>query len=306
MEQKERKKRPHFKPQPGCQPFCLQPRDVEILKLVHELRFASTEHIGRLIPGSYQQIQRRLRGLYDERYLDRPPEQNARRNNRTQHYVYGLGYRGAQILREEHGLNQIRGDWTEKNREVANLTILHQLMIADFRTSLTVALREGRAAELVFWRQGHELLDHAIWRHQGREWERPVYPDAWFVLRTREGKDRHFFLEADNSTMRLDRVYKKMEGYFWYWLAGREEYINEYRREKGLFAKAMAFRVLTIAKSAERARNLVDQVREMGPQRKPTSMFWFTPMQAYSLEEPRRILGPIWTTAKDSQKMALI
>lgn len=305
MEQKKNK-RPHFKPLPGSRPFCLQSRDVEILKLVYELRFATTEHIGHLVGGSYQQIQRRLRLLYDERYLDRPPEQNARRNNKTQHYIYGLGFKGAQHLKNECGIARLTGDWTEKNREARHLTIMHQLMIANFRAVLTLALKEGRGGELVLWRQGKELSDSAIRRQHGRDYHLPVNPDAWFVLRTPEGMDRHFFLEADNSTMRHDRFQKKMEGYFWYYLSGKEENSGEYLRKKNLFGKAKEFRVLTIAKSLERKRNLIITAKEIGPEKRPTRMFWFAYTGNYSLEHPETVLSQIWETAFDGQKKVLI
>jgi hypothetical protein len=283
----------------------LQVRDIEILKLVYELRFASTEHIGHLVPGSYQQIQRRLRGLYDEHYLDRPPEQNARRNNRTQHYVYALGSRGAEVLRQDERFAGVRGDWTEKNREAAQLTILHQLMIGDFRTVLTLALRESGAGQIVFWQQGQQLLDHVIWRERSREFKRPVYPDAWFVIRTARG-DRHFFLEADNSTMRHDRMQKKLEAYFRYWMAGQEEYRHDHRREKNLFARARAFRVLTVAKSPERAENLRQVAKTADPKQAGSSLFWFAATNAYSLARPAAVLGPIWRTPKEDAKTVLL
>lgn len=303
------KRRKQFKRAPGAQPFALQDRDVAVLKLVYDLRFAYTQHIVNLVPGSNEWIKRRLRKLFDEGYLDRPPKQGARAKGKNFSLVYALGARGAELLKKEHGIDHIRGDWTKKNREASYLTIQHQLLIAEFRTALVLALKQNRAGELIFWRQSHELLDHALWHGRNGRQQIPVYPDAWFAIKTEAGKTRHFFLEADNSTMRHERYHKKMTGYFWYWMAGQSAYGRQYGRKKGLFNEADPFRVLTIAKTAVRTANLFDLAKEMGPKKIPTSMFWFLSATGYDLDDPGRILGEIWKVwTKDgkTRKMALV
>jgi hypothetical protein len=70
--------------------FRLTERDREILKHVHRHRFLRSDHLCALLPGSPQQVLRRLQLLYYHSFLERPlcqshndaPESRATRRGR--------------------------------------------------------------------------------------------------------------------------------------------------------------------------------------------------------------------------------
>ena len=75
-------------------------RDRKIIRLVHQNRFLRSSHIVALLEGSSQQMLRRLQLLYHHGFLVRPPAQiEYYRQGGSRHLVYGLGNRGAAILK---------------------------------------------------------------------------------------------------------------------------------------------------------------------------------------------------------------
>jgi len=63
---------PRFKRSPAVNPIRLTERDQDILRHVRRHRFLLSDHIQALVPGSRQQILRRLQRLFHHGYLDRP------------------------------------------------------------------------------------------------------------------------------------------------------------------------------------------------------------------------------------------
>lgn len=188
-------------------------------------------------------LARRLAKLFHHGYLDRI------RTVRGGELVYGLGGAGAELLRtRQPQLPVPMTDWAEKNRDLSQLYIDHTLMIARFRAALTVALRETPSTQLeLFERESRSLK--AEWQYSGRR--AYVNPDAFFLLRDTarpEGRQRSaFFLEADRSTMSLDRLRTKFANY-------SRMYADRVHQDR---FGVPSFRVVTVTKSAERASNLL-------------------------------------------------
>src|SRR5439155_1532797 len=120
--------------------------------------------------------------------------------------IYSLAQSGADLQRDRQPELTLPEtiDWAEKNRGLSDRYLHHALMVADFRTALTVALRAAPSTTLDhFEREGRDLK--AEWRTAGRRLY--VHPDAFFILRdtTRPAPRQRaaFFLEADRSTMPL-------------------------------------------------------------------------------------------------------
>ena len=62
-----------------------------------------------------------------------------------------------------------------------------------------------------------------------------------------------------------------------------------------------AFRVLTVCKSSDRAKNLRDLSTQADPKRTGSFLFWFTSEQNFNIKQPQKILDKIWETAGDSR-----
>lgn len=192
-----------------------------------------------LYSGGLRNIQRRLRFLCHEGYLERPSQQILS-DLPSGHIVYSLGRKGAELVFTDHlekaeHIRQIR-----LNARAAFPSIAHSLMISQFRVVLSLALRKNRNdAKIIKWKQDAELKD--AMKLKG---EKPtLIPDAFFTVEDKDGFF-HFFLEADRSTMTNDRFLKKMQAYWNWWQ-------NETYKEK---LGVSCFRVLTITLSEERKK----------------------------------------------------
>src|SRR5438876_323867 len=76
-------------------PFAMTARDRNIIKMVSEHRAITSDDLRLLIPGSEQNLTRRLQRLYHHGYLDRPRSQRVLGNAPL---VYALGDEGAGLL----------------------------------------------------------------------------------------------------------------------------------------------------------------------------------------------------------------
>jgi hypothetical protein len=84
--------------------LTIQPRDLEIIKLVYDYRFLNSDQIKYLVAGSGQVILRRLQKLFHHGFLDRPLQQFSYPGN--QKMIYALGNSGATILASEYGMDR--------------------------------------------------------------------------------------------------------------------------------------------------------------------------------------------------------
>src|SRR3954454_13832454 len=122
---------PRFKRQRFGKPvLVLQARDLDIVRLAAAYRVLTSDDICALIPGSDQNLLRRLQKLYHAGYLDRPRTQRLRGN---QSMVYALGQAGADLVRELTA-DRVLGakNWAEKNRQLQHRYLEHALMISRF------------------------------------------------------------------------------------------------------------------------------------------------------------------------------
>src|ERR1700733_9357215 len=98
-------------------PLQLTARDLNMLAHVARHRFLSSAQLCALDGGSPQNVLRCLRALFDHGYLDRPAAQKiglAEEGPRP--FVYGLGKKGARVLKERGDQIETGVDWTEKNK----------------------------------------------------------------------------------------------------------------------------------------------------------------------------------------------
>jgi len=270
----------------------LQPRDIQIIRLVYDFRFLNSDQINALVSGSEQGILRRLQKLFHYGFLDRPPRQLINPLAGTQKMVYALGDRGADLLAEKSPIDRGKIKWTEKNREVKDRHIEHTLMISNFRICLELALRNLPDVRLLFWQRenSQELKDYVyIQDHPGTRIRVPIVPDGFFAIEDPQD-EMYFFSEADQGTMTNTRFLKKMKAY-WHW--GMKE--KGHTKRFGI----KTFRVLTITKTEQRKNNLRQITKQADNRKTGSLMFWFTSEENYSIQKPESILKPIWQTPKD-------
>lgn len=209
---------PRFKRDPDrAGAFQVTQRDLEILRHVAEHRFIRSEWIIKLVGGSKQHLIRRLNLLYHHGYLDRPRCQlDYYHEGGSKSLVYGLASRGAGRLRRDLDMPFERMDWTTRNKRVGRLFIEHTLMVSDFMAALDLDSRQRPDVRLLYT---HELPQTKS-RENNREpfrWtvDLPgkrrvgVVPDKVFVLEVTHLDGRiertHYFLEADQGTMPIER-----------------------------------------------------------------------------------------------------
>ena len=229
--------------------FSLTERDLIILEELYKYRFLNSEQLVSLLGGSRQGLLRRLNLLYHGGYLDRPQAQLAWIGNNP--IVYGLGNKGAQLVAEKLDLSLSTVDWTSKNREARGLFLEHTLMTAQFLIMVRLACEQVDGIEFI---ETEKIIERRpvvpagqakplSWRveadrdHSGQKKTVTfsMVPDSAFGLQfTENGQSKgnaYFFLEADRSTMPIQRsnlvrssYYKKLVGY---WDSWRQELFPE-------------------------------------------------------------------------------
>lgn len=271
-------------------PLRLQPRDIEIMKLVNEYRFLTSRQIQLLVLGSDQVILRRLQKLFHNNYLDRL------QTSIYEKAIYALGNNGADIVAEHTGVDRGKIDWAKKNREVRNPYINHTLMVSNFKIAVQLALDESPGAALFKWvPECDDLKERVIVSDNNRKLKLFFFPDSWFVIE-HQGKYLSFFLEADQSTMTNERFFNKMKAYWAFYRQGK------HKEKFGI----NSFRVLTITKSDSRAENLRQTTKKADDNEAGSPMFWFTSEKHYNPEDPGSILGKIWKTPKNDDLHSLL
>ncbi len=260
----------------------IQPRDVALLRDLASFRFLNTEQIMALHPGGHRNLQRRLRYLYHLGYVERPQSQTLI-NLPSDYLVYALGKKGAQLaFAEERAVKS----WSRLNAKIASPNLAHALMVSQFRAVLTLALQKW-GGSISRWLQGYDLKDELTIKGKTPA----VVPDGFFTMKL-GGKQWHFFLEADRSTMNHHRFLAKMRAY-WTWYA--EKTYNAHLRLEN-------FRVLTVADTEGRKDNLRTTTKSADAKKTGSGLFLFTCEKDYSLKNPATILSPIWLSAKDGDK----
>ena len=119
------KRSPRFR-RVATRPVNFNERDLDILRHVHRFRLLQTPHIVALSGRGEKAIQRRLRLLYQHRYLDRIRSQSF-----NDPIIHALGNRGADEISRHYGIRRERVDWHAKNRSIQRGYIDHTLMIGE-------------------------------------------------------------------------------------------------------------------------------------------------------------------------------
>jgi hypothetical protein len=278
--------------------MILTARDLEILNTVYRYRFVEARHIRALIPGSDQQITRRLQGLFHGRYLRRYTPWGRMRldlHPGAPIIAYGLETKGARILSgyaagdapplDRHKLAR----WNKAHTRRTEWFLEHCLMVSHFRCVLELAAGQSSGVSLIDWQQDVSRLGTV----DGSRRTVRIAPDAYFAIGQPRGV-RHFFLEADRSTEEHHRIVQKIERY-WSYLQSAEYRAGH--EEPG------RVNVLFVTTGRQRMLNLLETLRQMpkpagtGRSGGGKGWFWFCTADELSLEQPVNLFRPIWRTA---------
>ena len=271
---------PRFKRSSKIPPFRLTERDREILKHIHRHRFLRSDHLRALLPGSRQQVLRRLQLLYHHGFLERPRCQIDYYQNGSRRMAYGIGNKGAAVLKRELALPFHRLKWDQKNR-VHRIFLDHALLVSDVMVALDVACRRRRDIRLLTPEEA--ILPAATARkREPFQWKAEigkgiacgVIPDRVFGLEVSEKSGRQnrcwYFLEADCGTMPVSRHDLDQSSFYRKLLAYEATWRKNLHRTRLGFDR---FRVLTVTRSPQRVEHLLEACSQL---QRGQGLFLFT------------------------------
>lgn len=275
-------------------PFRIQPRDVDILRLVYRYRFLRPQHVQAALGGSLKKIRNRMFLLWADHYLERP---RALRPTRLleQELVYSLARKGAQHL--AHVDSRLRGiadrDWSEEpKKEWGAPYIDHELLVADFGIALEVACR--RAGVPLYWTPHSRRSRYRLELPDGKRQR----ADAYFRLGDRQ-TGLHCFLEADRASVSLERMRERYANYFLWWR-------SQVRADT---TRRLRLRVITLTTDPRYVASLRRVARDVGRDAQHPRAWrglLFTHRASFELTHADHVLGPIFHYADEERPIALL
>lgn len=276
-------------------------RDREIIQLVRHHRFLRSFHFTSLVSGSPQQILRRLQLLYHHGYLERPRAQlEYYHRGGSRPIVYGLGSKGAALLKKEFCIDCNDFRWSDKNSAIGRMFLEHALLVSDVMVTLELACRRSGKVRLIpedmlaSDAMGSAKDSRFEWNVNLADGKRlGVVPDRVFALdfpaQSSRPERAYFFLEADRGTMPVMRkglvqtsIYRKL-------LAYEATWAQSIHRKRFGFHR---FRVLTITTGAARLKSIVEACSQL---KGGHGLFLFA--DCNTLESLTDISSPIWQTS---------
>lgn len=260
-------------------PIHLTDRDKDIILALHKYRFLTTQHLQALTgTESRWAMNRRLRLLYDHKYVDRPQAQKALYSHADKRpVIYALGNKGTEFVKGRFTLfKTTKGYWTEKNRRVREQYIEHTLGIADFMVGIEIMFRNSDRYELI---EPQAILSRSPtqtqrsrypfrWktqiRHKGQTHGVSIVPDYVFGIRDTQGTpgrdERFYFVEIDRGTMPVTRKDITQSSYLRKILSYADTF------ERGLAKRRFGmtgFQVLTVTTSEKRIKAIQEAIASL-------------------------------------------
>jgi len=293
-----------FKRSSNVPTIRLTKRDREILRHIHRHRFLRSGHLTSLVPGSRQQTLRRFQLLYHHGYLERPRCQiDYYYRGGSRSIVYGIGNKGAVLLKRELSLPFHRLDWPNKNR-VERYFLEHALLVSDLMVALELSCRRRRDVRLLT--EDDLAADESAAGRNPFRWRVnvpggftcTVIPDRVFGLEFADGSRAWFVLEADRATMPVTRSNLEKSSFRRKLLAYQATWAqNLHRRQFGW----QRFRVLTVTTDSARLTTMQTACRALA---RGHGLFLFT--DAKSLREQPDLFALRWQTCRANESVSLL
>lgn len=268
---------------PDLRGLRLQERDLELMKMLGNLRFASIAQLAALYFTSTSRATSRLRQLWGAGLLRRvyAPLPGQMPKLLT---VYALAAPGARVVAVETGGPRPRHVSDAAAR--TGLFLDHTLRRNDVRICLELLHRQEPGFQLLDWKQERDQVGTkvVVKERRGRELRVPLVPDGVFVVRQR-ARCMGFLLEIDMGNVSIKRMTTRYRGY------------AELRRSGALSRRmgSMPIRLLTLTRAGH-----VDPLRRAALDAcggHDPGFFWFASLSAADIDLPETILSPTWLTA---------
>jgi hypothetical protein len=297
---------PRFKRSGAIAAIRLTERDRDILRMVHRHRFLRSDHITSLLLGSPQQILRRLQRLYHHGYLERPRCQIDYYQHGSRCMAYGLGRKGAALLKRQLSLPYPRLTQGQHG-PVGRLFLTHALLVSDVMVALELACRRQHSMRLLMPDEV-ELPRNAGRRYDQFKWtvnlgngsRIGVVPDRAFALESAAGSGARcwFFLEADRGTMPVTRANLNQTSFCRKLLAYQATWTQGVHRTR---FGCDRFRVLTVTTNAARISSMLRAARSLA---RGHGLFLFT--DAATLRSAPNFFALRWRTCRPGETARLL
>jgi len=318
----------------------LKERDYTILKHLYDYRFLSGELLwyllksdnqsdssiyttgkdGRSRPRKYgfkqQSLFKRLKQLYDAKYVERHymTDLPYGRGYGSPRAIYGLGKHSSQVLKGIYQLPQSIIKKIVENNKVRSPYLRHALELATFRIILELACQQSKGkVALLLWEQGFSIKGSVnVVDKSGEQLKYTIYADAFFGLRIRGRKDKHFFLEIDRgtepivSTSNRSNIRSKLSGYQHYYKSKKISDKYDFR--------VNGFQVLIVTQGKieadntlfGRIANILDELVFNKELYSSKSLFLLTTPELLHLDNPVSIFNNIWVSSKSNILLSFI
>ena len=268
----------------------LMPRDISVLDAVARHRFLDSRQIMGLVHGSAQNVARRLQKLFLAGYLDRPRAQINYYEAGMRPMVYELGKAGRKVLSDSSETKPI------KREPVGRFYMEHTLLVA----AVSLAFRRsgaGANGPCVYFDGGKAARWPEKWSVTLRRGNGParvgVCPDLTVAAEDRQGRRLMLFVEADRGTMPITRRSLAQTSFLRKLLAYEATWAQRLTKQSHGIER---FRVLTVTRTAARARRLAEACAQLESGR---GLFLFTDIA--SLEKSSDVFGHEWLSGRGGE-----
>lgn len=269
--------------------LVLTDRDREIIRVVYQFRFLTSNQLTEKFFSSKSKADRRLRELFDHGYLDRIDRPTVSGKSEL---IYALWKKGAEILCAQHDLSKSELNWKSSRNNIRPDRIDHELEVVSFHLAMDKSVKSTSSISWLFWQDRREIVSNKTWdllnAGENKSGKLKLIPDAFFGLQTPKGKTV-FFLELDRGT-ESPRVFRQ------------KLLIYQIAFERGLIQKETglkAFRVLIIVPHEQRLKVLLNPANTNYP-----LLFWSTPIE--NLRRQNILTESIWVHAKSEGNVVAI
>jgi hypothetical protein len=241
--------------------------------------------------------------------------------------LYTIAMRAVDLLAAEFDLDEAALARSARNRDPGERYLRHARLRTNARFAFTVAVGARDDIEIAFWQKdGSIKIPITYSTDDGTVVEDTIIPDDFMGIRwLHKGLVELFLMESDKRKD-FPRVKKKMAAYVNLLrqikhgnatLPLAPQHVVRVLRQFGhvrptqqVYSLAgqpvVNFRVVWIAKGADRKEGLRRLARELdGPQGEASGLFWFT-HEAQYLDQPERMLESIWQKARNDERRTLL
>jgi hypothetical protein len=271
--------------------MVLTDRDCAIIKMVNDCRALRGDQIETLFFQSKSTAQYRLQRLFHHEFLNRSFLTVVSGGPASSPAIYTLGKRGATVLVERFGYDR-ENLRLIRSGAIAWHLLEHLLKVNDIRIAITQAAA-AQGWTLEDWRDETSFRAYpdyvTLTDRQGKQLEKPVFPDGYGCLSTPRGTTR-FFLEVDRGTEVLSKFAPQVAVY--------EAYVDSGQYQTRFQARSL--RVLVVTTTERRMKGLQTTTVKAGGDGK----YWFTTFERIT---PATILtGAIWQRLGEDVRQPLV